>query len=346
MFSISTLPLRRLALCAFLPLVAASAQELLEQPTPFSTWLDFQTLGSAHSPRQAFPIWLESVQRTTQPSNTDAPVKTTFRIRLRRFGQLNSQIQLRLFFDDVPDARPVVSGWSETGAQHFRSPAMGAGLNLATSESLTIPAETLDYLDVSVPGDGGNVRGAFLATLKKAETLHALDFNAPAEIADPFANLPASESVPNDAYLFGRVKAGIEPGTVMLTPGEASSIAWEIELDAIPLLAMLAFEILDVDPLHPPEWLVNGTPLGVAAIHLPDLADPGYQGIVHQSESAPRFQYNGWLHGQQAIPGTSLRAGSNKIVLRLDKKSNAVAVRAVELQLKHHWQHLDYKLAR
>ena len=341
----STTPtLRRLALCALLPFFAARAQELQEQPTPFSTWLDFQTLGSAHAPRQALPIWLESVQRTSHPANTNAPVKTTFRIRLRRFGQLNAHLQLRLFFDDVPGAAPLVSGWSETGAQQFRSQPLGSGLDLATSESLVIAAEKLDYIDVAVPGDGSNVRGAFVATLKKSETLHALDFTAPAELDDPFANLPPSPPASNDSYLYGRVKAGIESGPVTLAPADAREIAWEIELDAIPLLAVIAFEILDVDPLSPPEWIVNGTPLGAASIHLPDIADPAYQGIVRPLESTPRFQYNGWLRGQQAIPGSALRAGVNKLVLRLDKKSNAVAVRAVELQLKHHWQHLDYKL--
>ena len=341
----STRTLRHLAFCALLPLFAAGAQELQEQPTPFSTWLDFQTIGSAHAPRQSLPIWLESVQRTAEPSNTNAPVKTTFRIRLRRFGQLNDHLQLRLFFDDVPGAAPLVSGWSETGARQFLSPRLGSGLDLATSESLVIPAEHLDYLDVAVPGNGANLRGAFVATLKKSETMHALDFAAPTEINDPFANLPASEPAANDSFLFGRVKAAIESGPVTLTPTDAREAAWEIELDAIPLLAVIAFEILDVDPLSPPEWIVNGTPLGAASIRLPDIADPAYQAVVRPNESAPRFQYNGWLHGQQAIPGSALRAGVNRLVLRLDKKSNAVAVRAVEMQLKHHWQYLDYKLA-
>ena len=340
----STPTLRHLALCALLPLFAAGAQELQEQPTPFSTWLDFQTIGSAHAPRQSLPIWLESVQRTAEPSNTNTPLKTTFRIRLRRFGQLNDHLQLRLFFDDVPGAAPLVSGWSETGTQQFLSQRLGTGLDLATSESLVIAAEHLDYLDVSVPGNGANLRGAFVATLKKSETLHALDFAAPAEIDDPFANLPSSEPVANDSFLYGRVKAAIEPGPITLSPADAKEAAWEIELDAIPLLAVIAFEILDVDPLSPPEWIVNGTPLGAASIHLPDIADPAYQAIVRPNETAPRFQYNGWLHGQQAIPGSALRAGVNKLVLRLDKKSNAVAVRSVEMQLKHHWQHLDYKL--
>ncbi len=336
--------LRHLAICAFLPLLAASAQELLEQPTPFSAWVDFQTIGSAQAPRQALPIWLESVQRTAQPANTNAPVKSTFRIRLRRIGQLNSQLQMRLFFDDTAGASPVVSGWSETGAKHFQSPPLGSGLNLPTSESLTISAEELDYIDVSVPGDGMGIRGAFLATLKKAETLHAIDFAAPAEVDDAFANLPASQPAANDSYLFGRVKAGIEAGAIALSPVDTPSISWKIELDAIPLLAAITFEILDVDPLHPPEWVINGTPLGGAAIHLPDLADPAYQAIVHPGEPQPRFQYNGWIRGQQAIPSSLLHVGLNKIALRLDGKSNALAVRAVEIQLKHHWQNLDYKL--
>ena len=335
---------RHLMICAFFPLLAASAQELQEQPTPFSAWVDFQSIGSAQAPKQALPIWLESVQRTAQPANTNAPVKTTFRIRLRRVGQLNKQLQVRLFFDDVEGASPVVSGWSETGAKHFLSQPLGSGLNLATSESLIISAEALDYIDVSVPGDGANVRGAFLATLKKTETLHAIDFAEPAEIDDAFANLPASAPAAEDTFLYGRVKAGLEAGAITLSHADAPSVTWQIELDAIPLLAVVTFEILDVDPLHPPEWIINGTPLGGAAIHLPDLADPGYQGIVRPSEPLPRFQYNGWLRGQQAIPSSMLRAGVNKLVLRLDKKSNAVAVRAVEMQLKHHWQNLDYKL--
>ena len=336
--------LRHLVVCALLPLFAMSAQELQEQPTPFSAWVDFQPVGSIHAPKQARPIWLESVEKTAQPSNTNAPLKTTFRIRLRRLGPFNDKLQIRLFFDDLEGASPTVSGWSETGEKHFISQPLGSGLNLATSESLIISAEALDYVDVSVPGDGSSIRGAFLATLKKAETLHAIDFAAPAELDDAFANLPSSAPALGDRFLFGRVKAGLEERAITLVPGEASSITWQIELDAIPLLAVVTFEILDVDPLHPPEWVVNGTPLGAAAIHLPDLADPAYQAIVRPSESKPRFQYNGWLRGQQAIPSSMLRAGVNKLALRLDGKSNKLAIRAVEMQLKHHWQNLDYKL--
>ncbi|MEO7319087.1 MAG: hypothetical protein ABIZ56_08880, partial [Chthoniobacteraceae bacterium] len=156
--------------------------------------------------------------------------------------------------------------------------------------------------------------------------------------------LPSSVPAANDTFLFGRVKAGIEAGAIALSPVDAPSITWQIELDAVPLLSVITFEILDADPLHPPEWVINGTALGGAAIHLPDLADPAYQAIVRPNAPLPRFQYNGWLRGQQAIPSSMLRAGVNKLVLRVDGKSNKIAIRAVEMQLKHHWQNLDYKL--
>ena len=340
----STLPYL-LILCGLVAVRPICGQELREQPTPFSTLLDFQTLGLGKKPRQALPIWLESVQKTTEPINSTAPQKATFRIRLRRLGQLNDQLQLRLFFDDLPDAAPNVTGWSETGAQQYQSRQLGGGLRLATSETLIIPASNVDYIDITVAGNGSNVRSAFLATMKKAETLHGLDFDKPSDVEDPFSNLRKSESAAHDTYLYGRVKATLESPPTSLKPKDRAGLVWEFDLDAIPLLAVIAFEILDADPLAPPEWTINGRPLGPVAIHLPDLSDPAYQGMVRPQQRGVHFQYNGWLRGQQAIPGSALRIGLNKIAVRLTKDSEPVAVRAVELQFKHHWQHLDYKLA-
>lgn len=340
----STLPYS-LILCGLIALDSLCGQELREQPTPFSTILDFQSFGPGKAPRQALPIWLESVQKATEPVNSAEPQRTTFRIRLRRLGQLNDQLQLRLFFDDLPDAAPNVTGWSETGAQQYQSPRLGGGLRLATSETLIIPTSNVDYLDVNVPGNGSNLRSAFLATMKKAETLHGLDFDKPPEVEDPFSNLRKSEPATDDSYLYGRVKASLESPPATLTPTDRAGLVWEFELDAIPLLAVIAFEILDVDPLAPPEWTINGRPLGAATIHLPDLSDPAYQGTVRPQQRDVHFQYNGWLRGQKTVPGSALRVGLNKIVIRLTKDSEPVAVRAVELQFKHHWQFLDYKLS-
>jgi hypothetical protein len=339
------LTLHLIALCVTCIFAPAGAQELRQQPTPFSTWIDFQTLGSPHAPRQPLPIWLDSVEKVTQPVDAQSPVKTTFRVRLRRYEQLNSRLQVRVFFTDRADALPVITGWSETGSQAYQSNPLGNGLNFPTSETLVIPGENLDYLDVAVAGDGKNLRGVFLATLGKSSILRALDFADPAEVTDPFSNLPPLETSPNDSYLFGRVRATLGADPVPLTPTDPGGLVWEIELDAVPLIAVVWFEVLGADPLRPPEWIVNDRPLGAASIRLPDLADPAYQAIVHPLEPRPRFHYNGWLHGQQVIPGSALRSGLNKVALRLNKESGPVAVRSVELLLKHHWEFLDYKLA-
>ena len=85
-------------------------------------------------------------------------------------------------------------------------------------------------------------------------------------------------------------------------------------------------------------------PAGGAAIHLPDLADPAYQAIVRADQPHPRFQYNGWLHGQQAIPEVCFALEKTSSCCDSMENRTELAVRAVEIQLKHHWQHLDYKL--
>lgn len=322
----------------------AFGQQVLVQPTPFSTFIDLQAAASGGSGQKSLPIWFESVGKITGAGDHFASQKTTYRIRFRRFGALNAQLQIRLFFSDLPGYQPVVTGWAETGAEHFRSSPLGTGLGLPTSESLIVPGENLDYLEVSCPGDGKNVRGIFLATLKKFEGFRALDYATPEPLVDPFGNLPPVEPQIEDRYLYGRVKAALEPGTLVLTPADARTVAWHCEIDAVPMLAVASFEVLDADPLSPPVLIINGRAIGPASVFLPDLADPGFQATVRPGSSMTRFQYNGWLRAQVTIPPSALRGGLNTIVLRVDNRFRPVAVRAVELQLKHHWQHLDYQV--
>ena len=132
---------------------AARAEGPIEQPTPFSVWLDFQSLTQGVKRKAGLPIWIENVERIRANQ-----VTTTFRIRLRRLGPLSDELQLRVFFRDHPAAAPNVTGWTETGAQPFESGPLGDGLDVETSASLLIPAADLDYLDVDVPGDGTNLR--------------------------------------------------------------------------------------------------------------------------------------------------------------------------------------------
>ena len=332
-----TLPLLRwlAALILLLPGVVG-AQEMREQPTPFSVWLDLHALASRNPPRVALPIWLDSVTRSMGRDTPDHPLKTTFRLRFRKLGDLNPEILVRIFFDDEKGLSPSVSGWSETGAPRFLHGPFGVGLELPSSESITVPMAGIDYLDIEAPGDGANLRGLYLATLRKFDARHALDFAPESDLADPFQNAPTSPLHAEDQFLYGRVRATIDPGLMKLTPTESPSGTWEFDLSEAPAFAVVTFDILNADALAAPEIIVNDTELGPVAIQLPDLADPAFTSIVRLGDVDERFRYGGWLRCQKAIPGSALQAGLNKITIELSKESGPVAVRAVELQLKSH----------
>jgi hypothetical protein len=328
------------ALCAWTLARHAPAQELREQPIPFSVWLDFKALMSPNPPHVGLPIWLESVTQQHNPATETATEQTSYRIRLRRLGQLNREIRLRLFFDDRADANPTVSGWTETGTLLYQSDPLGSGLELPNSADLNIPVEGMDYLDVTVPGDGSNLRGTFLNTLKKTEGVAMIDFPPGKDAPDPFGNLPAAQPPVDDILLYGRVRAALEPKAVKLEPDETL----DFDLDRQPLVAVVTFEVLNVDIAFPPQVTINGQSLGAAKMRLPDLADPGYRGEVLPFERDMRFRYAGWLPCQAVIPGSALHSGLNRLRLVVDKEGGSVAVRAVELQLKHNWQGLEHNL--
>lgn len=336
-------------LCALVLLLGAGlagrAQDLREQPTPFSVWLDFRALASGSPPPASLPIWLASLRTERVSAHDDVPSQTIYRLHFRRVGDLNKSLQFRLFYDDVKATAPRISAWSETGVTHFEQGPFGAGLGLATSENLTLPMEGVDYLDITTSGDGSNIRGVFLASLKRAEVQHATDYEAPAGVADAFANLPEATLNADDYSLYGRVKAALDPDATKLDPQGKPAGAWEFDLTSPPLSALVSFEILDADVLAPPQIIVNGRSLGAASIHQPDLADPGYIGRVRPLEPDMRFHYAGWLHAQKAIPGSALRPGINKVVIQLHGDSGPVAVRTLELQLKYNSAALDYTLA-
>jgi hypothetical protein len=329
-----------LALAAWLPTVS-SAQELRRQPTPFSVWLDFRALASAHPPKVSLPIWLESLQSDATEGFGGAIVKMTYRLRFRPLGELNRDLLLRIFFDDVKGRSPTITGWSETGNRMFEHGPFGAGLNLPTSATLALVMPGVSYIDITVPGDGSTVRGAFLSSLRKGQTRYALDFASPADVTDAFDNLPSVVPPADDSFLLGRVRATIDAGVVAFTPRAVTSQTWEFELAGAPLVATIGFEILNADPLSPLEVVVNDQPLGPAAVRTPDLADPGYQGVLRPLDRGVRFRYAGWLQAQKAIPGSLLHPGLNKIELRLPGESGPVAVRSLDLQLKTEWQNVD-----
>jgi hypothetical protein len=181
--------------------------------------------------------------------------------------------------------------------------------------------------------------------LKTQEVRRALDFAPAPDLVDAFGRSAPLKLPGDDLGLYGRVKAALDRGAVKLTPSEAPHCVWEFELQAVPLLALVTFEVLDADAEAPLGLMVNDRPLGPVSVQWPDLADPGYVGLVRPLETGMRFRYSGWLRVQKTIPGSALRTGTNRLVLQLHSDSGPVAIRTLELQLKNNWKNLDYTLA-
>ena len=325
----------------------ATAQEVgvtAEQPTSFSVWLDLNALSKPGAAKPAMPIWFESFQDEPVAAKNGEPPRTVYRLRLRRMPSLHRELLLRVFFDDLTGLQPAVSAWTESGREIFQGAPLGVGAGLPSSESVVIPIDGADYVDIIVPGNGSNIRAVLASSLKDATAKQTIDFQPVAEVQDPFGNLPATPPAETDSKLFGRVKATVDTGVVRLSRKGEAAAQWQFGLAGQPLTAVVTFEVLNADLAAPPVVSANDGPAGYANIHWPDLADPGYRGESRPLEPAMRFQYTGWVRAQFVIPGNLLHSGQNAVTIRVGDDSSAIAVRNVELQLKHNWKHFDYIL--
>ena len=335
------------ALAALMPagLATSVAQELQSQPVPFTAYLDFKTIAAGSGTNAALPIWLESVEfDSPKTDGTALPEKSTFRLRFRKLDGINETLLLRLIFDDNKGASPEICAWTELGERKMIPKTLGSGLGLPASETVVVTMTGVDYIDIEVPGTGANVRGAFLTSVQKAQILKAVDFEAPAKLADPFQAAPSAQPAANDAFLYGRVKATLDSSTVLLSSSDSPASSIQFELASRPLLAVVTFEILNADLNAPPHVTVNNRPLGAANLQLTDLADPAYLGTVKPLEDDMQFHYAGWLKCQKVVPGSSLQAGANLLLIQLGELSGTSAIRSVEVQLKYNWENLDYNL--
>lgn len=321
-----------------------SAQEFREESTSYTAWVDLNRLVAKRVVPEPLPIWLESV-KLESTGLRDGSTDTVIRLRLRELQKLDKEMQLRLFFEDHAGRAPQVSGWSDDGTKRFARGPLGQDLGLPTSESLTFPTTGVDYVEIRAAGDGTNLRGVFLAVLKNQKVVHALDFDSPTDFVDPFGQSGSLKLAAEDTALFGRVKAALDRGTMKLTPEDAPLGIWEFELQTVPLHALVTFEVLNADGEAPLELIINDRPLGPVSVQWPDLADPGYFGVVRPLEGGMRFRYTGWLRVQKIIPGSALQVGVNRLVLQVHSESGPLAVRTLELQLKHNSKNLDYTLA-
>jgi hypothetical protein len=346
-----------LVACAFLFLgaLSARAQQALPEnlaPSPEAqshstipekAWLDLRQNAPIRSTTQTAPEWVESVGMDS-PRVVNGVTKSVFRIRLTKPSGDYSVLFFRLFFDDQADARPEIVAWDEVGAQILRSGVLGAGIGVSTSESVMIPAKEVSTIDIEVAGDGKTVRGAYMDWMTIGEVVHPVNADHRDLIAEPFSSLPQLHAPKEDMEQFGTVTATLAAETIPVGASLDKGAAFQFPIESQPLLALLTFEVASPNIEAPPEVYVNGDNTGAVSLSLPELADPAYRGEMRSMVEHMNFQYTGWVRAQKIVPASSLKIGTNDIVVIAGPGTPASAIRATQMQLKYLWEKSDYLL--
>src|SRR5437588_10136593 len=185
------------------------------QSTAENAWIDLRQHPSAASRPQSAPEWVEAVNMTSAAGRDGTP-RTVFRLRVSHPAGDYQVVFFRLFFDDNANARPEVVAWDESGTQVLRSGELGSGTGLASSDSVMIPMKGISSLDVEVPGDGKNVRGAYLDWMTSSEVVHPVNAGHRDVIPEPFSSLPPLHSSEQDTEQFGTVTATLPNDTITI----------------------------------------------------------------------------------------------------------------------------------
>jgi hypothetical protein len=329
------------ALSDVLPSWSDSASE---KPAPESAWLDLRQNTPGNSKTQSAPLWVEAVTLLPTQSSGDTTPKSVFRIRVTQPSSDYRVLFFRLFFDDKPEQQPELVAWDESGTHVFRSGALGSGINLPSSESVIIPMTGASTVDVEVPGDGKTIRGAYLDWMTSSDVIHPLSADRGDVIPEPFSSMSPLHSPGQDTERFGTVTATLAAETFRITANFEESAAFQFGIEAQPLAALLTFEIANPRIDAPPEVYLNGQDLGPVSLALPELADPGYRGTMEPLVRQMQFQYTGWLRAQKIVPVTSLKVGTNDLIVVNGAGGGTAAVRATQIQLKYLWDKSDYLL--
>ena len=329
---------------AFDPRIAL-ARSASEASAPVeSAWIDLRQIAAANSKAQSAPRWVEAVTLGPGASNSQIATKSIFRIRVSRPKKELNSLVFRLFFDDNPKAHPEIVAWDESGTQVIRSGALGAGLNLPTSETVVIPMIDVTAIDVEVPGDGSTIRGAYIDWMISSEVMHPLHAELNQIMPPPFsAGLPLHPTQ-EDMEMFGTVTAPLANETVSIGPSIEQSAPFQFGLEAKPLLALLTFEVASPKVEAPPNIYLNGEDIGPVTLFLPDLADPGYRGEMRTLVRQMQYRYTGWVRAQKLLPVSRLKVGTNDLIVVAGKGTAASAIRATQVQLKYLWEKSDYLL--
>ncbi len=312
-----------------LPLPAPA--QLVTQPAPFSVQFDASSL-LAGKPQSTLPLWIEGVSLHHYDDSATGLHRTTLRLRIRHLPNLASFIELRVGLLPGTDKPAFVTAWNETGQQKFLSEPFGSA-TASVTETIRIPNEGLDYLEIDLPRDGSRLSSVFATVLRKGQVFHSIDF-PPQPTADSFGGSIRSSPLPEqDRILWNRVSAVLDPGPFEVFADEPQSL--EFTLSKAPDLAVLSFEMRNISPEDPPVLSVNGLSLPPAALTLPDLNDPGWREDPGVAGGAARATYSGWIRVQQILPRGALRKGENVVWFAHRNPSQSAQVRRVEVQLKH-----------
>ncbi len=316
-----------------------------EAPAPVdSAWIDLRQVAAANSKAQSAPSWVEAV--TLGPAASDSPTakRSVFRIRVSRPRKELNALMFRLFFDDNPKAQPEIIAWDESGTQLLHSGVLGAGLNLPTSETVLIPMINVTAIDVEVPGDGMTVRGAYIDWMTSSEVAHPLHADLGEIMPPPFSASTPMHAAQSDTQVFGTVTAPLAAETVPMGPSIQQSAPFQFGLEAMPLLALLTFEVASPKVEAPPNVYLNGEDIGPVTLVLPDLADPGYRGEMRTLVRQMQYRYTGWVRAQKLLPVSRLKVGTNDLIVVAGNGTAVSAIRATQLQLKYLWEKSDYLL--
>ena len=312
---------------------------------PESAWLDLRQNASQNSKIQNAPAWVEALTLFPgETTETGLTSKSVFRIRVTQPSPDYQILFFRLFFDDKPNQQPELIAWDESGTHILRSGTLGAGMNLPSSDSVLIPMTGASAIDIEVPGDGKTIRAAYLDWMTTSQVVHPVNAEHRDMIPEPFSGSPALHAPPEDVENFGTVTATLAPEPIRLDAQNEQSAVFQFPIEAQPLTALLTFEVGNPSVDDPPVVQVNGQDVGPVSLVLPDLADPAYRGDVETLTPQMHFHYTGWLRAQKIVPASSLKVGSNDLVVTNATGTGSCAIRATQIQLKYIWDKTDYLL--
>lgn len=313
-------------------------------PDVSSAWIDLRQISSKNPKPQSAPAWLRAVKLLPPQRKEGAATTTIFRIELAQPQEDLDVISFRLFFDDKPEHRPRLLASDNEGGVVLQTPPLGLGVNVPTSETVMVPIAGVSVVEVEVPGDGHNIRAAYLDWMKSGEVLRPVGGEQRYVLPESFGAGSPLRAPARDTETFGTVTASLAPETMRIGSSVPEAAAFQFPIETLPLVALITFEVANADVDSPPEIIFNGVNLGAVTLALPDLADPAYRGETKALLKQMRFQYTGWVRAQKLVPASLLRVGDNDLVVIGGPETGPAAIRATQIQLKYIWEKLDYRL--